>query len=247
VTLSADVQHAHHVRGLIDELLADPRQLGPDYQPIVRLTDGAVVACKATGRGKPGTELADTLSLLAQAQSVGLVERIDWAFRALAFEDFLVGSDVELHLTPEPETFGAMCPPRHAALFARARRELRVAAEVHDDALADVSGLRRGLDEIRGWGWRVALADLADLGDDAGLPALDLVAPDVVQVDVSKPGRSADAVSPQVRAWVDTARSRGAELMALGVDSSQARDAAAALGCTTARGLLLGAPGPLQG
>src|SRR5436190_3858050 len=189
VTLSAELQHAHRVRGLIDELLGDPRQLGPDYQPIVRLADGLVVAYKATGRGRPGTELADTLSLLAQAQSLGLVERIDWAFRALAFEDCLAAGDLELHLTPEPETFATLCPPRHAALFARARRDLRVAAEVHADAFADAARLQRGLDEIRGWGWRVVLADLAD--EAAGATAIASVSPDIVQVDLSSPGRSA--------------------------------------------------------
>jgi EAL domain-containing protein (putative c-di-GMP-specific phosphodiesterase class I) len=91
------------------------------------------------------------------------------------------------------------------------------------------------------------LADLVDLSDDAGLSAIDEVAPDVVQLDVSKPGRSPDAMAPEVRAWIDAARSHGAELMALGVDSSHARAAAVALGCTTARGLLLGAPGALAG
>ena len=243
MTLSAELQHAHRVRGLIDELLGDPRQLGPDYQPIVRLADGLVVAYKATGRGRPGTELADTLSLLAQAQSLGLVERIDWAFRALAFEDCLTAGDLELHLTPEPETFATLCPPRHAALFARARRDLRVAAEVHADAFADAARLQRGLDEIRGWGWRVVLADLAD--EAAGATAIASVSPDIVQVDLSSPGRCAVAPSAAVEAWVDAARGAGAELMALGVDSPAARATATALGATTARGALLGSPGPL--
>jgi EAL domain-containing protein (putative c-di-GMP-specific phosphodiesterase class I) len=243
VTLSADVQHAHRVRELIDELLADPRQLGPDYQPIVDLASGAVVGYKATGRGKPGTELADTLSLLAQAQSLGLVERIDWAFRALAFEDFARVPDLELHLTPEPDTYGTLCPPRHAALFARAKRETRVAAEVHDDALADRSRLRRGLEEIRSWGWRVVLADVCDA--PGAHDALADVAPDVVQVDLSRAGRTAGVANDAVRRWVEAAHAAGAELMALGVDSPAAKTAALELGATTARGALFGLPGAL--
>lgn len=244
MTLSADVQQARRVRELIDELLADPRQLGPDYQPIVELASGEVVGYKATGRGKPGTELADTLSLLAQAQSLGLVERIDWAFRALAFEDFgRVGDLVELHLTPEPDTYGTLCPPRHAALFARAKRETRVAAEVHDDALADRDRLRRGLEEIRSWGWRVVLADVCDA--PGAHDALATVAPDVVQVDLSRPGRTAGAPSDGVRRWAEAAHAAGAELMALGVDSPSAKAAAVELGATTGRGALSGLPGAL--
>jgi EAL domain-containing protein (putative c-di-GMP-specific phosphodiesterase class I) len=243
VTLSADVQQARHVRSLIDELLDDPRRLGPDYQPIVRLADGDVVGYKATGRGRPGTELADTLSLLAQAQSLGLVERIDWAFRALAFEDFLERDGHQLHLTPEPETFGRLCPPRHAALFAQARRQVDVAAEVHDDAFVDPTRLTVGLAEIRGWGWKVVLADLAD--EPGAISALADVRPDVVQVDLSRPGRSAAAPSVAFAGWVEGARQAGAELMALGVDSPAARADAVALGCATARGALTGAPAPL--
>lgn len=245
VTLSADVQHARHVRTLIDELLDDPRRLGPDYQPIVRLADGHVVGYKATGRGRPGTELADTLSLLAQAQSLGLVERIDWAFRALAFEDFLQRNDLELHLTPEPETFGTLCPPRHAALFAKARRQIPVVAEVHADAFDDEARLAAGLAEVRGWGWKVVLADLAD--EPIAMSALAAVSPDIVQIDLSRPGRSASAPSAAVRQWLETARTAGAELMALGVDSPTAKADAVALGCTTGRGALTGPAAPLPG
>ena len=243
MTLSADVEHAHRVRSLIEELLDDPRRLGPDYQPIVRLVDATVVGYKATGRGRPGTELADTLSLLAQAQSLGLVERIDWAFRALAFEDFLAVDGLELHLTPEPETFGTLCPPRHAAMFARARRQVPVVAEVHDDAFADLPRLRRGLAEIREWGWQVVLADLAD--DPSAVSALAEVRPDVVQVDLARPGRAEAGPGSAVRRWVDAAAGEGAQLMALGVDSPSVRSAAADLGCVTGRGTLFGAPGPL--
>jgi EAL domain-containing protein (putative c-di-GMP-specific phosphodiesterase class I) len=242
VTLTADLEHARHVRALIEDLLADPRQLGPDYQPIVRLADDTVVGYKATGRGRPGTELADTLALLAGAQSLGLVERLDWAFRALAFEDFLGRPGVELHLTPEPETFGTLCPPRHAALFARARRELAVAAEVHLDAFDDRPRLDRGLDELRAWGWRVVLADVAD--DATALATVPELRPDVIQVDLARPGR-AGATSPAVRAVAAAAREVGAELMAVGVDSPSARRTAEEIGCRVARGALFGRPGDL--
>ncbi|HSR24195.1 MAG TPA: hypothetical protein VLW53_11630, partial [Candidatus Eisenbacteria bacterium] len=76
VTLAAELERARRTRHLIEELIADPAQLGPDFQPVRRLADDAVVAWKATGRGRPGTHLADTLALLAGAQSLGLVERL---------------------------------------------------------------------------------------------------------------------------------------------------------------------------
>jgi hypothetical protein len=98
---------------------------------------------KATGRGLAGTELVDTLSLLAGAASLGLVERLDWAFRCLAFDraiDAAIG--VPLHITPEPDTFVSACPPRLAVSFGRGRRALSVAAELHEDAFTDIGRLR---------------------------------------------------------------------------------------------------------
>ena len=81
-----ELDRTRRTRVLVEELIADPAQLGPDLQPVRRLTDDAVVGWKATGRGQPGTELADTLALLDEAVSLGLVERLDWAFRCHVFD-----------------------------------------------------------------------------------------------------------------------------------------------------------------
>lgn len=239
-SLRDDFARTTAIRQLIDDLLADPRQLGPDYQPVVRLADSTVTAVKATGRGRPGTDLADTLALLAGAQSLGVVERLDWAFRCLAFEDLLAGPALELHLTPEPETFGTICPPRLAAVWARARRELKVAAELHDDAFADPARLARGVAELREWGWRLIVADLGT--DQAAWRQAGELRPDVVQVDFGNPVRRAPGGATDVAA---RAAEWGAELMAVNVDTPSARTAAVDAGIALARGIALGALGAL--
>ena len=241
-SLVDSLDRTRRTRALVEELIADPRQLGPDFQPVRRLADDEVVGWKATGRGRPGTELADTLALLGEAVSLGLVERLDWAFRALVFEQVLAaGVHEPVHLTPEPETFLGACPPRLAVTFGRGRRELAVAAEVHADGLADLPLLERAVEEMRGWGWRIVLADVADEAD--ALRAVDLVHPDIVQVDLSQPGRSGSAA---VMRYLDAALDGHAEIMALGIDSAARRTEALAVGATLGRGLLLGAPGPLS-
>jgi EAL domain-containing protein (putative c-di-GMP-specific phosphodiesterase class I) len=230
-------------RALVEELIAHPDQLGPDFQPVRRLTDDAVVGWKATGRGKPGTELADTLALLEEAVTLGLVERLDWAFRALVFERALgAGVHETVHLTPEPQTFLSPCPPRLAVAVGRGRRELDVAAEVHADGLVDLGTLDRAVTEMRGWGWRMVLADVAD--EPAAVRAVEVVRPEFVQVDLSRLGRGS---SPAVAAFLAAARDVGAEVMALGVDSPSQRAQAVALGATLGRGRLLGESGPLPG
>ncbi|MBV9485529.1 MAG: hypothetical protein JO246_05680, partial [Frankiaceae bacterium] len=76
--LSTELHDTYRTRELMEALLADPRQLGPDFQPIHSLTGGNLIGYKATGRGATGTELADTLALLDGARTLGFVERIDW-------------------------------------------------------------------------------------------------------------------------------------------------------------------------
>ena len=225
----------------MEELISDPSQLGPDFQPVRRLADDTVVGWKATGRGRHGTELADTLALLEEAASLGLVERLDWAFRCLVFDTAVeAGVPETVHLTPEPPTYLGACPPRLAVSFGRGRRELDVAAEVHADGLADLGLLARTAAEMRGWGWSIVLADVAD--EAAALRAVELLRPETVQVDLSRAGRSS---TPAVEAFLDAARDVGADVMALGVDTPSKRADATALGAAVGRGLLLGTPGPL--
>jgi EAL domain-containing protein (putative c-di-GMP-specific phosphodiesterase class I) len=235
------LDRTRRTRALVEELISDPAPRGPDFQPARRHTDDPVVGWTATGRGRPGTELSDTLALLGEAASLGLVERLDWAFRALVFDRaVLAGVRETVHLTPEPQTYLSPCPPRLAVSVGRGRRELAVAAEVHDDGLADLGLLERAVAEMRGWGWQIVLADVADERD--ALHAVDLVRPDVVQVDLSRAGRRSSAA---VAAFLEAGLSVGAEVMALGIDSAGQRAEATALGATVGRGLLLGTPGPL--
>jgi EAL domain-containing protein (putative c-di-GMP-specific phosphodiesterase class I) len=241
MNLLDSTEKARRDRVLIEALIEDPSRLGPDYQPIKDLSDGTVVGYKATGRGQSGTELDNTLALLQSAQSSGLVERLDWAFRCLAFDQCLdKGVRAEVHLTPEPETFGSPCPPRLATSFGRGRRELHVAAEVHDYGLTHPR-LDSAVAEWRAWGWRVVLADVSHVLDAAVLRRLDALRPDVVQVDVSKPS----AGGSQVRQILDWAAAHGAQVHATGVDLEPRKALAVDLGAVAGRGRLLGAPGPL--
>jgi EAL domain-containing protein (putative c-di-GMP-specific phosphodiesterase class I) len=244
MTLTNDLERTRRDRALLDELIADPRRLGPDFQPIRRLADDTVIAYKATGRGQAGTELADTLSLLEAAQGLGVVERLDWAFRCLAFDVALdAGLQAEVHLTPEPETYGSACPPRLAVSFGRGRRSLTVGAELHTQAFDDSVAMRRAVDEWREYGWKVVVADVADRED--ALALIPVLRPDYVQVDMSLPGRSAGGTLPAVRRLISSAVDSGAQVMAIRCDVPSRRGEAADLGATCARGLALGAPGPL--
>ncbi len=242
--LSNDLERTRRTRGMVEQLIAQPSLLGPDFTPIRALDATApglapVLGWKARGRGTPGTEIADTLGLLAQAAELGLVERLDWAFRAhtfdVALDSGLVG---ELHLTPEPETFGSACPPRLAVPILRGRRSLSVCAELHPDSFHDESRLVDAAQEMHSWGWQLVYADL--LGSTSEAPALrllDRLRPAYVHVDLAAAERAGEADTTQ---WGEAARAAGAQVMALGVDTSSQLEAALALGATYGRGRLLG-------
>jgi EAL domain-containing protein (putative c-di-GMP-specific phosphodiesterase class I) len=237
MNLRGELDQARRTRVAIEELIAAPALLGPDLQPIRRMADGGLVGHKAVGRGRPGTEIGDTLSLLAGAQSLGLVERLDWAFRCHTFDVALSTPDLgELHLTPEPETFGSPCPPRLSESWHRGRRALSLVAELHDDAFADLPRLSRALEEMRGWGWRFAVGDLSpyrSLWD-----AVAQVGPTYVEVDLADPSRAALA---EVADWLAVGQAAGATVLAVGVDSAAAHEAASRVGAQLFRGTVAAA------
>jgi hypothetical protein len=242
--LSAGLDETRRTRELVEALIAQPSRLGPDFVPIRRLVATApslapVLGWKATGRGEHGTEVADTLSLLEKAATLGLVERLDWAFRCLTFDVALdAGLVGELHLTPEPETFGGACPPRLAVSWLRGRRALSVCAELHADAFDDEPRLVAAVEEMQGWGWQVVYADVAGSSSEAtALRLLPRLRPAYVQVDLGVPGRGAD---PAVRRLLDAGTESGAQVMALGIDTTARLDEALGLGAAYGRGQLLG-------
>ena len=242
--LSADLDRARRTRGLVEELIAAPSLLGPDFTPIRRLDANApglapILGWKARGRGTPGTDIADTLTLLAQAAELGLVERLDWAFRAHTF-DVAVDSGMvgELHLTPEPETFGTACPPRLAVAILRGRRALSVCAELHEDSFADTRRLVAATEEMRGWGWQMVLADLSGTSmEQEALRLLPTLRPAYVQIDLDRAVPDSAAAG-----WRDAALEVGAQVMALGVDNGARLESAIDRGATYGRGSLLGRP-----
>lgn len=250
MTLLDTTEELRRHRALLEELIDDPRRLGPDFQPVRRLGPDAPsepVGLKATGRGQSGTALSSTLALLESAQATGLVERLDWAFRCLALDVAAeAGVTSEVFLTPEPETYGSACPPRLFTSFSRGRRALKVAAEVPVSAFARAD-LERAVEEFRGWGWRIVVDDVSDLlsSDPSVLGRLTALRPDVVKLDLSQAGRSTVGTAVGVRQLVDWASDTGVEVMAVGVDSQVLSGVATDLGATLGRGRLLGAPGPL--
>lgn len=235
------LRQTRQTRALVEELIADPRQLGPDFAPIHRIDDPALLPVaaprlgwKATGRGRPGSPVADTLSLLSEAQRLGLVERLDWAFRCHTFDIALeAGLQGELHLTPEPETFTSPCPPRLAVPFLRGRRALSIVAELHEDAFVVGRPLRQAVEQMRSWGWQFAYGDVAGSASEGiAVDLLETIRPAYAHVDVSR---------PVDLSYLTAVRRGGATLLAVGVDRAADLTRARDLDAVWARGTFVGA------
>lgn len=241
--LTAGLDRGRRARDLVERLIAEPERLGPDFQPIRRLqsalpSTAPLVGWKASARGERGTVAADAMQLLEQASSVGLVERLDWAFRCHAFDVVIdAGLVGELHLTPEPETFGGACPPRLAVSWLRGRRALDVCAELHADAFADEARLLAAAEEMTGWGWHLVVADVSrhDVAEVA-LRLLPRLRPAYVHLSTAAPALDADPV----RRYLDAAAEAGARVIAIDVATQAQLDGAIALGAAYGRGPLIG-------
>lgn len=240
--LTDALQHTRHTRTLVEGLIDQPALLGPDFAAIHQLgrpgtspASGTRLGWKATARGAPGTVAGDTLTLLEEAKRLGLVERLDWAFRCHTFDvATAAGLDGELHLTPEPGTFCSPCPPRLAVSFLRGRRSLTVVAELHDDAFDDERALRSAVEQMRSWGWQFSYADLTGTPAEArAIDLVDTIRPAYQQLDVR------GEPSPDLLA---AARHAGSSILAVGLDSSAGLARALEHGATWARGDLVARP-----
>ena len=91
---------------------------------------------------------------------------------------------------------------------------------------------------MQGWGWQVVYADVT--GSPAAATArrlLERLRPAYVQVDLAT---RVDHGDPAAIEFLDEARAAGAQVMALGVDTSADLERALALGAAYGRGHLLG-------
>lgn len=243
--LQGMVDEMQRNRALVEGLIDSPARQDVMFQPIADIASGEVVAYRSRILGRQGSDF-NTAAVLAACEGTGLLERLDWSYRVHVLDSVLQrGLKLPVHMTPEPITYGALCPPRLAATFGRARRELSLGSEIPTAAFSDVPMLLRGIDEQREWGWRIVCDDIGDSAE--AVAELDRVRPDWIRVDFDLPGRNTASLAPGVRRMLDWATANNATVMGHGVDSAQRKTQAAELGATVIRGLVVGPPAELPG
>ena len=226
------------------DLLVDPEQLRPAYQPIVDLGTGAVVAFEALARWpRLGYSPADVF-----ARAGHRITDVDRACRLAAIRgaiDAGLSDRQHLFVNVEPLALGCLVREASSWLFEQDLRRLRVTLELTERALSsDPAGLMSVIALARRRGIGIALDDVG--ADPSALALLPLVSPDVVKLDLGLvrawPGPTQSRVIAGVQAYAEQSC---ALVLAEGIETRGHLEQAIALGATLGQGWYFGRPGPL--
>ena len=232
---------------MLDAILSKRRVIRATFQPIVRLTDHAVLGYEALAR-VPG--LRDPLDgvedVFALAHRRGVTKEVDWICRRIAMSAAsALPDDAPLFLNVSAAMLlDPIHPVDHMLLLARwaERSPETVVLEITErESIADKQRLRFVLASYREHGFRFALDDIGE-----GHSTLELLAaavPEYVKVAKSITQdcgeRGARAV---IEATVAYARSSGSCVIAEGIEDEATADQLTALGVTAGQGYWLGRP-----
>ncbi|MGQ0433189.1 MAG: sensor domain-containing phosphodiesterase [Microthrixaceae bacterium] len=230
-----------HLR--VQQILDDPEQLSLQFQPIVDLFTGKIVAVEALARFNimpvrpPDMWFAD-----AHLAGLGVELEMVAIIRALAHQR-MIPDGIALTINAGPET--VVSPQLGQALLDIPARRVVLELTEHT-AFDDHPGLPAALMALRKAGIRLAV-------DDAGsgyssLTHILKLAPDYIKLDRELIcGIDLDPVRRAlVTSLVTFAADTGAEILAEGVETKDELDAVRRLGVRYAQGYYLGRPAPLH-
>lgn len=236
-------------QGLRDALARD--EFEPHFQPLVRLSDGAVIGYEALLRWRhPRRGLLAPGEFLAVAEDSGLIEAVDWQmFRlALAAGRELVQAGRFITLNVSPRLFRREDFDRRLlALAAELRFDpARLRVEVTEGTLLhDPDAVVASLQRLRGAGIQAALDDFgtgySSLGQVHRFP-LGMIKIDRSFVLSLAERDDASRGSAVIEAILALGNSLGIEILAEGIETELQRETLLRMGCSFAQGYLFGRP-----
>jgi predicted signal transduction protein with EAL and GGDEF domain len=251
-TLAREVVDVLGMEGALRHALAHD-EFEPYFQPLRRLSDGALVGFEALLRwNHPQQGLLSPHQFLKIAEDSGLIEAIDWRMfelscRAMAGFDrddvFLTVNVSALHLGRADFAQRLLAMLERTGLPSR-----RLVVEVTEGALfADPEQVRRMLHGLREHGVRAALDDFAtgysSLSYLHSLP-LSLLKIDRAVVQALGAGDHHTSTTV-VAAIIALASALNMQVIAEGIENDAEHAALLAMGSTLGQGFLLGRPAPL--
>jgi len=226
---------------------------GVHYQPIVRLSDAAVIAVEALARwSHVGLGEVQPKRFIGLAESTGLIDVIDQFVLERACEDaealaLLYDRPVDVHVNVSATRFGHGGIERalDRVLHRGALRPQQLVLEITETAqIDDVEAACAVAQRIRERGVRIALDDFG--AGFSWLRRLHELPVDVLKLDSTVTHVESDKhMRSLCQVLVALGRSLGLEIVAEGIEDEQQARALGQLGCGTGQGFLYGVPAPL--
>lgn len=218
--------------------------LVPAFQSVVSLPTETVVGYEALARW-PGTRLTPA-DVFDHAECSGTLDRLDRACIEAAARGALSGNSspgMLLLLNCEPATVH-VDPSNDDALAAAAEKFHIVFELTERGLLANPQALLRKVASLRSLGFAIALDDIGAHRDSLAL--LDIVAPDILKLDLGLVQQHADQHQARTVAAVIAHHERtGAMILAEGIETDSHLEQALAYGATLGQGYRFGHPGAL--
>ena len=216
------------------------------FQRVVSLPDETVVGYEALARW-PSLNGLNPLQVFAHAQQAGHLNDLDRACITAAARGALQGNSsagMLLLVNCEPTTPDVDFTV-DAALI-EAARAFRVVFELTERGLLiDPGALLRKVEALRDVGFMIALDDVGAHRDSLAL--LDIVAPDIVKLDMGLVQHQPDRIQARTVAAVMAHHERtGAVILAEGIETEEHLEQAVAYGATMGQGYRFGRPGELD-
>jgi EAL domain-containing protein (putative c-di-GMP-specific phosphodiesterase class I) len=211
------------------------------FQPIVLLEDKSTVGYEALARW-PALNIAEPDAVFARASATGAVERlnelcVDTAIKAALAAG--VGTGPVTLVNCEP---GRILPRRSEnPTLARGSKELQLVFELTErDLLSDPGALERQVESLRADGFGIALDDVGSV--PGSLAALDIVAPDLVKLNISvvQSPTLNDEHARAIAAVLAYHERTNAVILAEGIESEAHLEQALAVGATVGQGFRFG-------
>jgi EAL domain-containing protein (putative c-di-GMP-specific phosphodiesterase class I) len=218
------------------------------FQPIVELRSNEIVGYEALVRGPEGSQFESPAALFGAAEAAGLDVELDWACRATALRAALVARvhpTRPVYINVGPASLTRPTPDWLAEIIEVASSQLTIVLEISERGITGApSSLLAATARLRSQG---ALLALDDVGvDPRSLALLPFVDPEVVKLDLDVTQTRALGRTARMAAAVHAHAERsGARVLAEGIETSEHRDTALALGADLGQGWLFGHPEPL--
>ena len=226
--------------------LPERLRLTTSLQPVVSAHTGATIGFEALLRPFRGRTPVPPAPLFAQEAHPALIRRLDVAARRLAVVESsrILDSEQLLFVNLSPATLSghwAWLERLAAVVLANGLRPEQVVLELTEQIRPDLRLLAALRSQATDAGIRLALDDLGE--GHATFAALDALRPEFVKLAPWAARLSVDANLGEVlRAVVEDCHTRGAAVVAEGVETEQQRAALHGLGVDHLQGFLIGRP-----